>query len=208
MLILQAGVHQAGYLGAFDTMVSHPRASADFSDTARDQKDKSGETYPAGGLEALLRATFLAKLGPIVVRDDLSFTYSHFGLRDNDRFFYNIRFDVLAPNEGWFLHNDSDVIYMTDFGLLAGVRASTTHAFYVEPIGGPAADDNVPMFRLGPVAAYTIFDKPGAAFNKPTVIAHAAWWLQHRYRTGEDVHQGIPFVTIAFRAEGDLWAVR
>lgn len=156
-----------------------------------------------------MRATVLAKLGPIVIRDDLMFTYSKLDLRNGSNFYYHPRLDVLAPNEGWFLHNDSDVIYMTDFGLLAGVRASVTHAFYDDALaGGPAADDNVPMFRLGPVAAYTIFDKPGAAFNKPTFIAHAAWWLKHRDRTGDDVSQGIPYVTIAFRAEGDLWSVR
>ncbi|NUP11398.1 MAG: hypothetical protein HOW73_35580 [Polyangiaceae bacterium] len=206
MLNLQAGVHHVGYIGSFDNLQSYPVASADFSDTARDEGDKKGKSYPTHGFEAFGRAIALAKVGPIVIRDDLLFTFSKLELMPGDTVYYNPRFDVLAPNEGWFLHNDSDVVYMSDFGLLAGARASVTHAFYDDKImGTSASEDNVPMFRLGPILAYTIFDTPGAAFNKPTFIASAQWWLQHRFRTGEDVHQGIPYAIVAFRFEGDLF---
>lgn len=206
VLALQAGVHHVGYVGSFDNLQSYKVASADFSDTGRDEQDEAGRTYPTHGFEAFARATALAKVGPIVIRDDLSFTYSTLSLRDPDRLYYHPRWDVLAPNGGWFLHNDTDVVYLSDFGLIAGARGSLTHAFYPDDaLGTSASEENVPMFRLGPLLAYTFFDEPGAAFNKPTLIGMAQWWLLHRFRTGEDVHQGIPYAAVAFRFEGDLW---
>ncbi len=209
LLQFQGGVHQVGYVGSFKHLQTFPSASADFSDTARDVRGDAGANHPRHGLEAFARTVALAKLGPIVIRDDLMFTYSKLALTNDDPVYYHPRFDVLAPDSGWFLHNDSDVVFMSDFGLIAGVRNSLTHAFIPdEALGGSAAEDNSPMLRLGPLAAFTIFDHPGERFNKPTIIAMAQWWLLHRFRTGEDVHQGIPLVTIAFRFEGDLWAVK
>lgn len=49
MLILSGSVHHVGYIGSFDNLSSYERASADFSDTARDAGDKAGATYPTHG---------------------------------------------------------------------------------------------------------------------------------------------------------------
>ena len=71
---------------------------------------------------------------------------------------------------------------------------------------------NTPMLRVGPAAAYTIFDKPGKMyFNKPTVFLTVAWWILHRFRTGKDeatggdVSQAVPFVALGFQFEADLF---
>ena len=206
LLTLQGGLHQVGYLGSFRNLQSFPTAAANYSDTALEAGKEAGRDYPTHGLEVFARSTALAKLGPIVIRDDLTFTYSKLSLLRDDRVYYHPRVDALVPDQGWFMHNDSDVIYLSDFGLAAGARASTTHVFYPDDVvGGDAAADNSPMFRVGPLLAYTIFDTPGAQFNKPTFVGIAQWWIQHRYRTGEDVHQGIPFAAVAFRFEGDLF---
>lgn len=206
VLTLQGGVHHVGYLGSFDNLQSYSRASEDFSDTARDAGDKAGRSYPTHGLEVFARAQALAKIGPIVLRDDLLFTYSSLSLQGGDGLYYHPRFDLLVPSQGWFLHNDTDLVYLSTFGLVAGARASTSHAFYAdEELGSSVSEENSPMFRVGPLLAYTIFDTPGASFNKPTFVAIAQWWVLNRFRTGEDVHQGIPYATVAFRFEGDLF---
>ncbi|MBK8937140.1 MAG: hypothetical protein IPM79_05730 [Polyangiaceae bacterium] len=206
LLTLQAGVHHVGYLGSFDNLQSYALASEDFSDTARDVGDEAGRAYPTHGLEAYLRAQALAKIGPIVIRDEVTFTFSSLALKDGSSHYYHPRFDLLVPNDGWFVHNDTDLVYFSDFGLVAGARVSTTHAFTPdESLGTSASETNSPMLRLGPLLAYTIFDTPGASFNKPTFIGMAQWWVLHRFRTGEDVHQGIPYATVAFRFEGDLF---
>lgn len=205
MLNLQAGLYHTEYFGAFKALQTFNRASEEFSDTELAKNADKERHHPRAGLEATLRAMALAKVGPIVLRADVLFTYTHLPIGE---LYYNPRLDVLAQTEGWFLHNDVDLLYLTDFGLVAGVRASTTHAFYDDEILGNAklAEANVPMFRLGPMVAYTFYDKPERRFNKPTLIGIAGWWLAHRYRTGEDVSQAIPCVTLAFRFEGDLFA--
>ncbi|MFO0613514.1 MAG: hypothetical protein U0414_13035 [Polyangiaceae bacterium] len=206
MLTLQAGLYHTEYFGAFKALQTFDRASDEFSDTRLAENADKGLNHPRSGLEATLRAQAVAKVGPIVLRSDLMFVYSHFSA---GKLYYNPRLDVLAPIDGWFLQNDTDLLYLTDFGLAAGARASTTHAFYGEDVlGGAASEDDVPMFRLGPLVAYTFYDKPERRFNKPTLIGIAGWWLAHRYRTGLDVNQAIPCVTLAFRFEGDLFATR
>lgn len=206
VLTLQAHVHEVGYLGSFDNLQRFKRASDDFSDTAREAGGDAGKAHPEGGLEVQARALALAKAGPIVIRDDLMFTYENLGLSDDAPLFYHPRFDVLAEDKSWFIHNDTDVAYLTDFGLIAAARLSLDHAFYSdENVGGDAGEDAATMLRLGPLVGYTFFDHPGEAFNKPTLIAIAQWWLMHRFRTGEDSSQAYPYIALAFRVEGDLF---
>jgi hypothetical protein len=102
------------------------------------------------------------------------------------------------------------VLYVSDFGLVAGLRHTKTDAWYqrsdVSDDGEPLpAADNGPMHRLGPFLAYTLFSDPGAAFDRPTALIIVNWWLTHRYRTGEDVSQAIPYVVAGFTFYGDLW---
>jgi len=208
LLTLQGGVHQVGYLGSFKHLQSGRDGSVGYSDTNLDLRGDAGENHPTHGLEVFARAMALAKLGPIVIRDDLMFTYSKLALSDDDdTVYYHPRFDVLAPNSGWIMHNDTDVLYLTDFGLAAGARVSVDATFIPdEDSGGSAGDDNSPIARFGPMAAFMFFDDPGASFNKPTLIAISQWWMKHRFRTGDDTSQAIPCVTLAFRFEGDLFS--
>ncbi len=207
MLALSVGASQVGYLGTFEQVQSAPDGSQDYSDTGRDARGDVGESHPTHGIEVFGRAMAIAKLGPVVIRDEVMFTYSKVRLPDGDEVYYQPRFDVLAPNDGWIMHNDSDVLYLSDFGLAAGVRASLDVTFIPRAInGGTAGEDNSPLSRVGPMAAFMFFDDPGASFNKPTLIAISQWWLQHRFRTGQDVHQGIPTVTLALRFEGDMFS--
>lgn len=206
MLAFSGGVHQVGYVGSFKHLQSAPDGSQDYSDTGRGVRGDAGENHPTHGLEAFARVMAIVKLGPIVIRDELMFTYSKLMLPDGDEVYYHPRFDVLAPDSGWIMHNDSDILYLTDFGLAAGARASVDATFIPEEVeGGKAGEDNSPFSRVGPMAAFMFFDDPGASFNKPTLIAISQWWLQHRFRTSQDVSQAIPMVTLAFRFEGDLF---
>jgi len=97
---------------------------------------------------------------------------------------------------------------VTGFGLAAGARLSTAAAFYRDSdfLPGESTDNpNTPWVRLGPAVAYTFSEKQGAAFNKPTVLLLSQWWLEHRYRAGQDISQALPCITLAFRFEGELW---
>jgi hypothetical protein len=40
--------------------------------------------------------------------------------------------------------------------------------------------------------------------NKPTILMIGNWWLAHRYRTGVDVSQLMPYFLIGFQVTTDL----
>lgn len=208
VLTLSATAVHMLFNGSFSTLQSYDTASADFSDTALDDGKDANLNHPTSGMEVVLRALALAKLGPIVFRDDLQFFYDDVALPDGDTVFYTSRLDLLSPNEGFSLTNDTDVMWMSDFGLIVGARLSLGHSFYRESelaLEDDGSNPNTPMLRVGPAALYTFYDKPGTRFNKPSLFLNVAWWMLHRFRTGEDVSQGIPYIAGGFRFEGDLY---
>ena len=60
------------------------------------------------------------------------------------------------------------------------------------------------MHRLGPLVAWTFFEKRGGRYNGPTVAVLSQWYLRHRYRAGEARSQAIPNIAILFGFFGDL----
>ena len=137
-----------------------------------------------------------------LVRPDMS-------LREGDRVFYDIYYDVLAPNRGWYFVNDADVLYQTGRGLSVGLRWASSHAFYAPghfSPGEPQENLNT-THRLGPVVAYTFAEQDGARFNSPTVLLIVNWWLAHRYRTGADSSAFFPYLALGFSFSGDLLPV-
>jgi hypothetical protein len=206
VLALSAGFYHVGFPGSFGHLQSYETANEEHSDTDLDEGKDADQNYPTSGWELQLRALALAKVGPIAIRSDLNVYASDLDLRGDDRLYYTPRQDLMVPDRGWFLTSDTDLVYLSDFGLIAGVRNTLAHAFYRdEDLAVADENPNTPTFRLGPVVGFTFFDDPGASFNKPTALLIAQWWLSHRYRTGEDVSQGLPLIAVAFRFEGDLW---
>ena len=46
---------------------------------------------------------------------------------------------------------------------------------------------------------------PGVFFNNPTAILIVNWWLEHPYRTGQEVSQAVPYIVLGFAFNGDIW---
>jgi hypothetical protein len=208
ILSLSAGYYWTPYFGTQGHVQSFDSPFAPHSDSDLEAGDEAGRGYATSGTEVQLRAQLLAKVGPIVLRNDTSFFGGQLDLEGNDRLYYNPRSDLLVPNGGWSFTSDTDLVYLSSFGLIAGVRATVGHALYRDDdYDALDADENpnTPAVRAGPLLAYVFYDHPGSAFNKPTVLAIANWWLSHRYRTGEDVSQAFPYLVLAFRVEGELW---
>lgn len=210
VLLVSASAYWVKWFGTFEYLQSYAWAHAEFSDTALDRGEELGLNYDTQGFEAEFQIQALAKVWQIVLRNDLKFYYDDMSLRGADRLFYNIRIDHLVPDEGWSLTNDTDLVWLSDFGLVAGLRTTVTHAFYRDadflPTEDPDDTDNTPTVRLGPLVAWIIDDDLHRAFDRPTVLAVVNWWLVHRYRTGEDVEQAIPYFVLGFSFEGELWA--
>lgn len=212
LLQLSAVWERVQYFGGFNVLQSFPSARNEFGDAllaARSSLPASDpeRPYAAGGTQLTLGANLQLKVGPVVARSQAKLVRPDFALRAGDRVLYDILYDVLAPNRGWFLTNDADVLYALGERLMVGVRWTATHAFYGPEhfaAGEPQQDLNGPMHRLGPVVAYTFFSEDGARFNNPTLFAAANWWLTHRYRAGQEVSALVPMLALGLSFNGDL----
>ncbi len=123
------------FFGSFNLMQSFPGATSDYSDTTiaaqgRLPADDPLKNYGTFGTQLNLGAELQFRLGPIAMRNQFRTVRADYQLRDGDSVFYEQAFDVLVPNRGWYLYNDSDLLFMTSFGLTAGVRMNVAHAFY------------------------------------------------------------------------------
>jgi hypothetical protein len=173
-----------------------------------DNFEDSGEDYSSSGHEATIGARLTFVIGPFVFADSADFFWTKMALKDGHTMYYQPLFDIVVENGGWFLSNDADVGFITPFGLTAAVRTSLVHAFYSDGLtesSAAAAGMTTPTVRLGPLLTYTFFDEPPRRFNKPTLVLMTSWWIRNRFRTGEEVGQGVPYVFFAFKFEGDLW---
>lgn len=213
ILRLYAQYEFIGYYGTFDLFASFPSATSDFSDSTigtRAEQDAT-EAYSTTGSLLTLGATLQLKVGPIAVRSLFRAARTNYTLRSGDRVYYDQIFDMLMPDNGWMVVNDLDVLAVLQPGttqLAAGIRWSYSHSFYNdEHFTGPAdqaAAPNNDIHRIGPLLAWQIRNNPGARFDRPTLILLAQWHLKHRWRTGADVTQALPYIGLAFSFQGDL----
>ena len=206
ILKLWARYDWANYFGTFEYFQSFDNAQADYSDSELERLADAETNYSTTGTQLTLGGLIQLKVGPVAVRNTFRAILSDFDTRDSEPVFFDPTQDVLAPNNGWLYTNDSDLLYLTDFGLIAGVRHTISWAHYDSELLGDSDDPNSPNHRLGPLLAYTFFERDdGASFDKPTVLLIANWYLNHRFRTGQDVSQAIPYLVLGFAFGGNLY---
>ncbi len=208
VLQINAAYELIGFFKTFEFMQSYPSASADSSDTQLKALKAAGTNYATLGGIFTLGATLQLKVGPIALKSAFRALLYDMKLRDGDRVWYDSTLDIVSPKNGWVITDDTDLLFVTKFGFVAGARYSVTHSVMnAESYAAgetPSAAFNPVTHRLGPFFAYTFYDREGAKFNAPTLVLIAQWWLNHRYRTGQDVKQAIPWLVIAFTYKGSI----
>ncbi len=213
ILKLHASYELMGFFGNFDYMASFSSPNQEYGpDSLSARATTAGtEAYVTAGSWITLGATLQLKVGPIAIRSLFRIIRSNFELRDGDTSFYEPINDLIVPNRGWFLSNDVDAFYLIGLGersLAIGARWTYSAPLFQDrhyadgedPDSGPRND----IHRLGLIAAFTLWNRPGARFNKPTFILISQWHLHHRYRTGQEVAQAVPYFGIGFRVSGDV----
>jgi hypothetical protein len=211
ILQLRASYYFIGYYGS-QGFKAHPFDSPNDQygpDTIKGRADAKQGISTFGG-QAELSVLFQVKFGPIALRDELIFFHNNIKLPGTNDVFYDLRHDILAPGKGWFLSNDTDLLYTNaKIRLNAGVRGTYYHIFYpgevYEPgdVTGTNQNDGA---RVGPLISYSFKDRPEKRFTKPTLFFAAQWWVKHRYRTGQEVSQGLPLMILGFSFTGELWS--
>lgn len=189
-----------GTFGSFSYTRSFPNAQADYRDTRLE--DSRDQDYTSLGHRASVSGMFQFGLGGVAMRDNVQGHYHSQDLKDGDKVFWDATLDVLIPNSGWTVTNDADLLVMTEFDLIVGVRYTMTHAVYRdEHLDGKNV--NTPTHRVGPALIYQFFDDgEGTQWNKPTLVLLAQWWAKHRFRTDEA--PALPYLVLAFVQQGDL----
>ncbi|WNG33373.1 hypothetical protein F0U61_06875 [Archangium violaceum] len=205
MLQLSASYEGVGWFGNLNYLQSFPSPNSDASDRRLAELGGVGGTnYVSSGSLLTLAAMLQFKVGPIAVRNNPRFFSFDLRLRDGDRVFYEPVLDAVVPNGGWVASNDADVLYLAG-RLTVGLRYTATGSFF-RPQDYPAGETdtglNPTIHRVGPFVSYTFHDEPDRLFNAPTVVLLSQWFLSHRYRTGAEVSQAMPWVALAFQFKG------
>lgn len=196
-----ANYQYGGFFGTFDQVASFDGPGRAWSDTDIARLGEAGQTAPTTGHHVALLAQPKFAFGPFAMRNTLTVLWSDLDLPEGDRAWYDQIYDRVVPDGGVYLANDLDVMGLVSKARF-GVRYTYSNSYFAPDDPGPAAD---PHHRLGPLFAWQFHNhKDRARFDRPTLFVLAQWWLAHPYRTGEDVHQGIPVVAVGLAFEGDL----
>lgn len=197
---LRVGVELVEFFSTFGFLQSFAAPTAQYSDSDLDAGFAAGRNYSTSGVHVMFEPLVQARVGPIALRDKFAAEYWRMNVHDGDTVWYDATLDTLVPANGWVLTNDLDVLYLTKFGLTVGARWSLVKPIYSAGAIPAGASDNSHQ-RLGPIVAYTFFDRGYTRFNKPSLLVIAAWYLEHRYRT---VDEAIPYLIAAFAFQSDL----
>jgi len=195
------------WFGNFDLLQSFGSPRDDFSDSAIEAGGEAGRNSAQDGWQLTLDAEARAKVGPVIIRSRFKAGYVDVPLDGDDTVFFEQYYDLLLPSRGWFFINDADLLATLGPHLIIGVRHTVMAVDYPDDAyrdGEPRKTTSSPVHRVGPLVAWRFFDEPGAAFNQPTLLVLAQWHLQHRWRTGADVDQAVPYLVVAFAFTGEL----
>lgn len=199
VLRLGVGFEQINYFGSFGQLQGFVAPGSAYSDEVQSDRREADQHYAASGTNVTFSLQAQNRFGPFIVRDLFELHRSAFTLRAGDLYYYDPVLDMLMPEQGFAFTNDFDALYISPFGLILGMRYTITKAFY-----GTGDDPNGPIHRLGPSFSYVVFQNPGRAFDSATVFVLLNWWLKHRWRTGEDVSAGFPFLSVGFSFTGEI----
>jgi hypothetical protein len=197
------------YFGTFNLLQSFPSQNSEFSDNTIRELGATGVNFPAFGTTLTVGANIQLAVGPLVVRTGARFIQPNFPLPNGDTVLYDQFYDLLMPNGRLTFTNDLDVLYKTNWGLIAGLRYTVGAPFYgPENLAAGIEPKDNSTHRAGPFITYRFWDEDGRAFNQPTIALALNWWLKHRYRTGTEQSPSLPYIALAFNVVGDLMPIK
>jgi hypothetical protein len=153
----------------------------------------------------------------VVIRDRFTFEYVAMDLRGGDTAYYDPIIDTMSPGRGVVMYNDLDVFFLHDLPpggsfsrgrVAAGARYTLIEPMFDRTDFRPGEDlsrERNEIHRVGPLLAFSLFDDGFSRFHEPTIVTIVQWYAAHRYRTGKDEHQAVPYLVLAFLFQSDLW---
>jgi hypothetical protein len=196
ILGFRAAYEVMGTFGIVGQIHQFESLEADYSDSALKSLGKGTKRF---GTQLTLEGRFQIKLGAVASRN--TFMGRRYNMRSDEGqvAFYDQSTDLLAPNNGWVWTNDFDLLALLPNGFTLGARWTAAQALH-----GTEGQASRVNHRVGPILAVTLFNRPGASFNTPTLFLITQWNAQHPYRTGQESKTIVPTVAVGFAFTGDL----
>ena len=186
------------FWGIFDSIQSFRTPQADWSDSTLSRNGDGGLAYATEGVHIIFEPTLQLRWRQLAFRDHVAIEFWNLRLRPGDSYFYEAGSDTLVPNNGIVFTNDLDVAWLTHVHLAVALRYTVVVPVYeAQPSGLNRSQ------RLGPALAYTFLDWRFTRFHNVTIFGVAAWYLEHRFRTGADVSAAVPYLLggVSFQAD-------
>ncbi|MEN0065197.1 MAG: hypothetical protein AAGA48_23840 [Myxococcota bacterium] len=187
------------YFGLFNQVMSFSDPTVRYSDQRLAELRLAGFNQPRSGWGVIAGFSVRGPVGPFLVRSTTSFQRYDLALSDGEVVFYDQLWDRLAPDQGFMVLLDTELVVR-----LGTARLGIRHSFSDDLVNAPG-DGGQAHHRLGPVVAWTLADRgPGSRFDRPTLFVVSQWWLSHPYRAGQEQPQGLPLIAVGFAFDGDL----
>lgn len=197
LLHIRFAAEMTRWFGVFTSFQSFGSALDDDSDSTLYKLADQHRNYAATTIHVGIAPRLQLQLGPIVLRDELSVDWYTATLRPGDRVFYETTADALVEPGGLTLTNIADLLWSwSRRRVYLGLEYVLIHPFYSDGAyraGEPHLNLNSSQ-RLLALAAWSFYHRGAGALRQITAVAQIGWYLQHRWRTGQDVAAGIPFL--------------
>ena len=200
LLSLAAKYEYILYFGTFDFLQSFPDQRSEMSDDAIEANAEEDLNYATSGQQLSFIGLLQAKVGPIAVRNRYTLFNVNYDVNDGDTVFYDPFLDNVLPAEGWGHTNELDLLYLRK-RLVAGLRWTHVKAFLDEVPDDPNEAQN----RLGPLVLYEVYRKRKGGLTSIKVLGLFQWYLQHRYRRGQETTAALPMLAVGAIFEGRVF---
>ena len=198
----------AFYYGALRSLLSYPSANTDAPvGYFVSGPEPHGQNYAAIVHQFTAGLSLQAEYKRVFARIASRIHYESANLHPEDRVYYDSTFDVLVARKGWVFENDTDIGLSVTPHVKLGIRYATIVTWYPADAympGEAQTNLNSPIMRTGPIAQYELGAGEFGPFATAAIFGTANWFVEHRYRTGEEVSRAAPFVGGGFTLTGDL----
>jgi hypothetical protein len=196
--ILKMGVEILGLQG-FGVLGSAQAFNSpldDWSQEVMDAQESEAAVISAWAVRSFFQLRFAWKA--FRIRNTTLASYWNHRLPPGDTAVFAAGIAGLRPQRGWTIENKTEMGFLfLDDRLLVGVRHWMVNSFHP----GFSDDPNGPSHILGPGIGWTFTEASSAVFNKPTLLFHVGWYINHTNRVGE-----LPYIALALYFDGRLWS--
>lgn len=197
ILRVSAMAERIQYFGTFGHLQAFDDPGADYSDATLEALADDDAHEATGGTQFSINGLLQLKAGPIAVRSN--FRLARVDYDFDEVAFYDPILDLMSPTEGWFYTNDADLLYVSDAGLIAGIRYNISKAYH-----GADGDPNGSIHRVGPIVIWAFRERDQGMVQSVSALAVVNWYAAHRYRAGAETSRWVPMVALGAIVRGDL----